>query len=68
MPEIYLLLSPEPGGAVIDVEVEGVSYEVVAPAAFYTPARMRHRFVTRTAVKGSSCLGVLLLERAAPTE
>ena len=65
-PEIYLLLSPEPGGAAIDVEVEGVRYEVVAPGAFYTPAGMRHRFVTRRAVKGSFCLGLLLLgERAA---
>jgi hypothetical protein len=58
--EIYLLISPSPGGAVIDVEVEGGTFEVVSPAAVYIPARATHRFVTRRAEVGSYCLGVLI--------
>lgn len=60
VPEIYLLLSPESGGAVIDVTVEDQRYEVVAPGAFFIPAGLQHHFVTRRAVTGSYCLGVLL--------
>jgi hypothetical protein len=59
-PEIYLLLSPEPGGAVIDVEVDGRRHRLHAPCAFYVPSGALHRFVTRSAVKGSFCLGILL--------
>lgn len=60
VPEVYLLLSPEIGAAVIDVVVEGRRHEVVAPGAFFIPAGMRHHFVTRRAIPGSYCLGVLL--------
>lgn len=60
VPEIYLLLAPEHGAAVIDVEVDGVAYELSAPAALLIPAGAVHRFVTRKAVRGSYCLGILL--------
>ncbi|MBB6254525.1 cupin domain-containing protein [Nitrospirillum iridis] len=59
-PEIYLLLSPSPKGAVIEVEVNDQIFTVVSPAAFYVPAGAPHRFVTRRAERGSYCLGVLL--------
>jgi hypothetical protein len=59
-PEIYLLLSPNPGGAEIDIEVDGARFRAVAPSAFYVPAGARHRFITRKAEIGSYCLGVLL--------
>lgn len=59
-PEIYLLLSPNKGGAEIDIEVNGEAFRAVAPSAFYVPAGARHRFVTRKAEIGSYCLGVLL--------
>jgi mannose-6-phosphate isomerase-like protein (cupin superfamily) len=58
--EIYLLLSPSPGGAQIDIEVDGERFTVESPAAFYVPAGATHRFVTRRAERGSYCLGVLL--------
>jgi len=60
IPEIYLVLSPEKGGAKIEIEVEGTKYIVEAPAAFYVPAGARHRFLTLAAIQGSYCLGVLL--------
>jgi len=60
VPEIYLLLSPEPGGAVIEIDVEGEQYVVESPIAVYIPAKMRHRFITRKAMAGSYCLGILL--------
>jgi hypothetical protein len=60
VPEVYLLLAPEPGGAVIDVHIEGRRHELVAPAAFFVPAGTLHHFVTRAATSGSYCLGILL--------
>jgi mannose-6-phosphate isomerase-like protein (cupin superfamily) len=60
VPEIYLLLSPEKGGAEIEIEVEGERFVATSPAAFYVPAGARHRFLTRRAERGSYCLGVLL--------
>ncbi len=60
VPEIYLLLSPEPGGAVIEIDLEGEQYVVEAPIAVYIPAKMKHRFITRKAMAGSYCLGILL--------
>lgn len=60
VPEIYLLFSPEPGGAEIDVEVEDESFRLTAPAALFVPAGRRHRFVTRSAVPGSYCYGLFL--------
>ena len=60
VPEVYLLLSPEPGGAEIEVSVDGEVHRLVAPAALFVPARTRHCFVTKRAAPGSFCLGVLL--------
>jgi hypothetical protein len=62
VPEIYLLLSPEPGGAVIDVVVDGEQHRLVAPATMLVPAGAVHHFVTRSAVPGSYCLGLLLAD------
>lgn len=63
VPEVYLLLSPVTGGAVIDVVVDGHSFEVTAPGAFYVPAGAEHHFLTRSAVPGSYCLGLLLTQQ-----
>ncbi len=60
VPEIYLLFAPNPGEAVITVEVDDESYELQAPAALYVPAGRRHRFVTRKAVPGSFCFGLFV--------
>ncbi|HEU4963909.1 MAG TPA: cupin domain-containing protein [Bacilli bacterium] len=60
VPEIYLLLSPEPGGAKIRIEVDGETHVLESPANFYVPAGARHRFLTLEATKGSYCLGLLL--------
>src|SRR5919201_59311 len=60
VPEIYVLLSPAPGEAEIDVEVDGETRRLVSPATFLVPAGARHRFITRRAAPGSWCLGVLL--------
>ncbi|HEX8741833.1 MAG TPA: hypothetical protein VF712_01750 [Thermoleophilaceae bacterium] len=59
-PEVYLLISPEPGDAAIEVEVEGERFDLESPAVAYIPANALHRFVTRRAKPGSFCLGVLL--------
>jgi hypothetical protein len=64
--EVYLLLAPEPGGAEIDVEVEGRSWTLAAPAAFHVPAGSLHRFVTRRAMPGSWCLGILMGSQTSP--
>lgn len=58
--EIYLLVSPSPGGAAIDIEIEGTTRHVVAPAVVHIPAGARHRFVTRRAERGSYCFGILI--------
>jgi hypothetical protein len=60
IPEIYLLLAPEPGGAVIDVLADGEHHELSAPAAMFIPAGTVHRFVTKKAMPGSYCLGLLM--------
>jgi mannose-6-phosphate isomerase-like protein (cupin superfamily) len=60
VPEIYLLLSPEPGQAVIDVYIDGEQHELSSPAALFIPAGTVHHFVTRQAAVGSVCLGILL--------
>lgn len=65
VPEIYVLLSPEPAGAELEVTVEGESYSMVAPSALLVPAEATHRFVAKRAVRGSFCLGLLLHQ---PTE
>lgn len=60
VPEIYLLLSPDPNGAEIEIEVDDKIFRVCSPAAFYVPALARHKFVTKKAQVGSFCLGILL--------
>jgi hypothetical protein len=60
VPEIYLLMSPTPGGAVIDVVADGQAYELASPATMLIPAGTVHHFVTKEAEPGSFCLGVLL--------
>jgi hypothetical protein len=60
VPEIYLLLSPDPGGAVIEVIAGGERYELASPAAMLIPAGTVHHFVTRKAQPGSYCLGILI--------
>lgn len=59
-PEIYLLFSRRPGEAVITIEVEGESFELTSFGAFYVPAGMRHRFITREAAPGSFCMGLFI--------
>ncbi|WP_442738382.1 cupin domain-containing protein [Streptomyces pseudogriseolus] len=60
VPEIYLLISPDPGGAVIEVVADGERYELTSPATMLIPAGTVHHFVTKKAQPGSFCLGVLL--------
>ncbi|WP_018685588.1 cupin domain-containing protein [Actinokineospora enzanensis] len=60
VPEIYLLLSPEPGGAEIEVRLDGETHTLEAPGALLIPAGSVHCFVTRRAIPGSYCLGLLL--------
>jgi mannose-6-phosphate isomerase-like protein (cupin superfamily) len=62
--EIYFLVAPEPGAAVIDVEVEGRVTTFESPAAILVPAGARHRFLTRKAGTGSFCFGILLATQA----
>lgn len=60
VPEIYFLISPNPGGARIAVTVGGESQELTSPALCYVPAGAEHSFLTLEAEPGSYCLGVLL--------
>jgi mannose-6-phosphate isomerase-like protein (cupin superfamily) len=66
--EIYFLVSPDPGGAVIEVEVDGVSHVYESPAAILVPAGARHRFITRKASSGSFCFGIFLCGQATTSE
>jgi hypothetical protein len=59
-PEIYLLLSPNPGGGVIEVVADGRQHTLTSPATFFIPAGTVHHFVTRKAEPGTYCLGLLL--------
>lgn len=68
VPEIYVLMSPTPGGAVIDVVAEGQEYELASPATMLIPAGTVHHFVTKQAEPGSYCLGVLLTGDTAAAE
>lgn len=63
VPEIYLILAPEKGGAKVQIDVEDEIYIVEAPATFYVPAGAKHRFLTLEATKGSYCLGILLNDK-----
>jgi hypothetical protein len=60
VPEIYLLLAPEPGGAEIDVLLGEENHRLVAPAVQLIPTGTVHHFVTVRAMPGSYCLGILL--------
>lgn len=59
-PEVYLLVSPTPGGARIEVTVGDEVVEVASPATVHIPARTPHRFVTLEAEQGSYCFGLLV--------
>jgi hypothetical protein len=63
--EVYLLLSPSPGGAVIDVEIDGICTRHASPASIHVPAGSLHRFVTVEAERGSYCLGIFVESRGA---
>jgi hypothetical protein len=65
VPEIYLLVSPKPGQAAIEVEIEGVAQLYESPAAIFVPAGAKHRFITRRACEGSFCFGIFLSKPAA---
>ncbi|MFD2467873.1 cupin domain-containing protein [Amycolatopsis silviterrae] len=65
VPEIYLLLSPNPGGGVIEVVADGEHHLLSSPATFFIPAGTVHHFVTRKAEPGTYCLGLLLTGTAA---
>jgi mannose-6-phosphate isomerase-like protein (cupin superfamily) len=59
-PEVYLLVSPTPGNARIEVTVGEETFEVVSPATVHVPAGIPHRFLTLAAEPGSYCLGLLV--------
>ncbi|MEU5806204.1 cupin domain-containing protein [Streptomyces sp. NPDC004244] len=58
--EIYLLVSPLPGQARIEVHLDGVLHELTSPAVMRIPAGSVHQFVTKEAAVGSYCFGILL--------
>ncbi|NLU73962.1 cupin domain-containing protein [Streptomyces sp. HNM0575] len=58
--ELYLLVSPEPGQARIEVHLDGVRHELVSPAVMRIPAGSEHHFVTLEAAVGSYCFGILV--------
>lgn len=59
-PEIYLLISQEPGEAEIEIETTEGSYKMSSPSTAYIPANVKHRFVVHKAAPGSFCFGILL--------
>jgi hypothetical protein len=61
--ELYLLLSPNRGGARIEVWLEGERHELRSPAVMRIPAGNEHHFLTLEAEAGSYCLGILLGDR-----
>ena len=58
--EVYFLVSPNPGGARIEVLVDGERHELSSPALLHVPAGARHCFLTLEAEPGSYCFGLLL--------
>lgn len=58
--EIYFLISPLPGQARIEVQLNGVRHELVSPAVMRIPAGSEHCFLTKEAVVGSYCFGILV--------
>ncbi|MEU7041437.1 cupin domain-containing protein [Streptomyces varsoviensis] len=61
--ELYLLVSPEPGQARIEVRLDGVRHELVSPAVMRIPAGSEHCFLTLEAAVGSYCFGILVGDR-----
>ncbi|MEU3573743.1 cupin domain-containing protein [Kitasatospora sp. NPDC036755] len=61
--ELYLLVSPEPGQARIEVHLDGVRHELVSPAVMRIPAGSEHCFLTLEAAVGSYCFGILIGDR-----
>ncbi|MBT9432010.1 hypothetical protein JZM24_07415 [Candidatus Sodalis endolongispinus] len=57
--EIYLLISPVPGEAVIDVNIQGGVKTYSSPSVIHVPAGATHQFITRKAGLGSFCFGIL---------
>ncbi|MDJ0088085.1 MULTISPECIES: cupin domain-containing protein [Pantoea] len=57
--EIYFLISPLPGEAVIDVTINMETTTYSSPAVIHVPAGHEHKFITRRAGKGSYCFGIL---------
>jgi hypothetical protein len=64
--EIYFLVSPQPGQAEIEVEIDGVSRVYESPAAIFVPAGAKHRFMTRRACQGSFCFGIFVPDQEGP--
>lgn len=58
--ELYLLVSPNPGGARIEVLMGGERHELASPAVMRVPAGVEHCFLTLEAEVGSYCFGVLI--------
>jgi hypothetical protein len=67
-PEVYLLISPKPGGAMIEISLDETTHELVAPGAMFIPAGATHCFVTRKAIPGSYAFGVLLTSASDSTQ
>jgi mannose-6-phosphate isomerase-like protein (cupin superfamily) len=57
--EIYFLISPLPGEAIIDVTIDMETTTYSSPAVIHVPAGHEHNFITRKANKGSYCFGIL---------
>lgn len=60
VPEVYLLVSPTPGGAAIAITRGDEQFTVESPAAVFIPAEVPHRFETLDAERGSCCFGILV--------
>ncbi|WP_328378500.1 cupin domain-containing protein [Streptomyces sp. NBC_00440] len=58
--ELYFLVSPEPGQARIEVQLDGVRHTLASPAVMRIPAGSEHCFLTLEAAVGSYCFGILV--------
>jgi hypothetical protein len=58
--EVYLFLSPNPGGCTVRVHLAKREYTVRSPATFHIPAGALHCFEIVSAEFGSYACGVLL--------
>ncbi|MGC5342983.1 cupin domain-containing protein [Streptomyces sp. DT24] len=61
--EIYMLVSPNKGGARIEVLLDGERHELSSPSVMRIPAGAEHCFLTLEAEVGSYCFGVLVGDR-----